>query len=195
MNQNAIRQPWYAPEGLYLETAEDPELPSDVKRKPYVTASETGTLSGSGATSTMEAGPGARASLYARYPPHQFPPFDATLYDLPNFRIPFALGAGATAALVTWPRVPLGQRGVIRKIGGLVIAGLLADVTWSTRINGSPVLPFLAVVGAFGTLEAPQDTQIILNAGDIFSLFVVNTGAAVTVNCRTWGWIWTDERA
>lgn len=196
MTQNAIRQPWYGPEGLFLETTEDPELPSDVRRKPYVTASETGTLSGSGAVSTMEAGPGARASLYSRYPPHQFPPFDATLYDLPNFRIPFVLIAGAAVALVTWARVPLGQRGVIRKVGGVVTAGNLADVTWSTRVNGSPVLPFLAVVGAFGTLEAPQDIQVLLAAGDVFTLFVQNTGALpCSVACRTMGWVWTDERA
>jgi hypothetical protein len=138
----------------------------------------------------------ARRRLYGQYPPHIYPPPDAFVLDLPLVRTPAtAIAGGGSAVMVTYPRIPQGQRGIVRKLAAVVTAGVLADLRWTTRINNAPMQPFPGVRGAIGTLEQPQDTQVLLNAGDVFTLLAENTGGApVSVLSRAYGWLWTDEK-
>jgi hypothetical protein len=148
---------------------EDGLLPSDIRRLPLVSLGV----------------PGA-ASVF---PFAQIPPPGAYLQDLPLDTTGVVILGGAQAVMVAWPIVPLGMLGVVRKIGWTTTNFLTTRFT--TLVNGAPVQPYPGRIGPVGTLEAPQDTQIILQAGDVFSVVALNTGVpAVTVQVRTWGWFW-----
>ncbi len=172
-------------------------LPPDVRRKRYQTTPEGGGASYPSGVS----GVGLRGRPpwgRAEYPPWYYPPIDAYILDLPLNRLPFAVPIGGSAALAIWPRVPMGLLGVVRKIGVIaspVAPDTLANLLITTRKNLAPVQPFPGVTGAIGTIEAPQDTQIVLAAGDVFDVFVQNSGAnAMPVSVRTYGWWWGNEK-
>jgi len=148
---------------------EDALLPSDIRRLPLI-------------------------SLGAQIPnpvfPYQnVPPPGAYLQDLPLDMTAVAVGIGATATIVTWPQVPLGMLGVVRKIAWA--SSQAATTRWTTLVNGSPVQPYPGRIGPVGALEVPQDTQILLQAGDVFSVVALNgAGVIANVQVRTWGWFW-----
>jgi len=148
---------------------EDGLLPSDIRRLPLVSLGL----------------PGAASSFLFS----QVPPPGAYLQDLPLDTTGVAILGGAQAVMALWPIVPLGMLGVVRKIGWTTSNFLTKRFT--TLVNGAPVQPYPGRIGPVGTLEAPQDTQIILQPADVFSVVALNTGVpAVTVQVRTWGWFW-----
>jgi len=148
---------------------EDGLLPSDIRRLPIVSLGELG--------------------LESPFPPAQVPPPGAYLLDLPLNMTGVVILGGAEATIALWPGVPLGMLAVVRKIGWTTSNFLTTRFT--TLVNGAPVQPYPGRIGPVGTLEAPQDTQIILQPGDVFSVVALNTGVpAVTVQVRTWGWSW-----
>lgn len=177
-----------------LEVLEDLDTPPDAARKPYVFGRGAGGYGGAyggGYGAGGPADPFGRAVQEAAYPPHLYPPPRAYILDLPASRIPQSIAPGASLVLVTWPAIPSGATGVVRKIG--LTTSAVADTQITTRINGVPVPPFIQVVGAIGDLVAPQDTQIILRPGDVFDVVAQNTGAgALTAAVRTYGWHWTQ---
>ncbi len=117
------------------------------------------------------------------------PPPGAFLRDLPLDTTGVVILAGSTTTMVTWPIVPLGMLGVVRKIGWTTTN--FATTRFTTLVNGAPVQPYPGRIGPVGSLEIPQDTQIILQPGDVFSVVALNTGGVgVTVQVRTWGWFW-----
>lgn len=170
-------------------------LPPDVRRKRYQTTPEGGSA---GLASRAGAGLAPIGGRLAEYPPWYYPPIDAYILDLPLNRLPFSVPAAGSAALAVWPRVPMGLLGVVRKIGVLaspVAPDTLANLLITTRKNLAPVQPFPGVTGAIGTLEAPQDTQIVLAAGDVFDVLVANSGVnPMPVSVRTYGWWWGNEK-
>jgi hypothetical protein len=148
---------------------EDALLPSDIRRLPLLSLGAQGPSS--------------------PFPPYQIPPQGAYLQDLPLDTTGVVVLGGAQATIAVWPVVPLGMLGVVRKIGWTTTNFLTTRFT--TLVNGAPVQPYPGRIGPVGTLEVPQDTQIILQPWDIFSVVALNTGApAVTVQVRTWGWFW-----
>jgi len=148
---------------------EDALLPSDIRRLPLVSL-------GAQVPTTL-------------FPYQSVPPPAAYLQDLPLDTTGVVILGGAQAVMVTWPTVPMGMLAVVRKIGWTSTNFLTTRFT--TLVNGAPVLPYPGRIGPVGTLEAPQDTQIILQPSDIFSLVALNLGVpAVTVQVRTWGWFW-----
>lgn len=187
-------QRWYTPAYTEEATEESRTLPPDVKRKPWVSDPFAGGAASGAPASAWPAGPiedGRIDSL----PPHLYPPLDAYPLDLPQDRLPVAVLAGTTGVFSAWPIVPLGQRGVVRKLAAVVTAGALADALFTTRINRAPCQPFPGVRGGIGTIEAPQETLIVLAPGDSFDVLVANTGLlAISVAIRTWGWFWAIDK-
>jgi hypothetical protein len=101
---------------------------------------------------------------------------------------PVALAPGASIA-VAWPAVPVGQRGLV-----VALAWTSSDptvVTYQTRKNAVGVLPYATGhLGDLGLLTSPFSLVIgiPLTAGDVFDLFVTNTGAAgITFQTRSLG--------
>ena len=106
---------------------------------------------------------------------------------------PVALAAGASVA-VAWAAVPAGQRG---QVTGLAWhASDPTVVTYQTRKNAVGINPYaVAHLGDVGTLTNPLVLgtgglypAILLAAGDVFDIFVTNTGAvAITFQTRSLG--------
>ena len=148
---------------------EDALLPSDIRRLPLI-------------------------SLGAQLPSPVFPfqnvpPPGAFLLDLPLDMTAVAVGIGATSTIVTWPQVAFGMLGVVRKIGWA--SSQPATTRWTTLVNGAPVQPYPGRIGPVGALEDPQDTQILLQPGDVFSVVALNNaGVIANVQVRTYGWFW-----
>jgi hypothetical protein len=175
-------------DGLDIESPV-PGVPRDVLRKPYHTAGEARIVQPARAVASAAAG------TVSNFPAHLYPPRNAFMLDLPLNRIPFILGAGVSLAFSVWPRVPQGQVGVVRKLAVVLTAGLLGNLRVTTRVNGAPVQPFPGVVGAVGTLEAPQEILVALAAGDVFDVLCTETGGVgVTVAVRSVGWFYSEER-
>jgi hypothetical protein len=98
------------------------------------------------------------------------------------------LAPGASVA-VAWPAVPAGQSGFVT-----ALAFASSDptvVTYQTRVNGIGKGPYAtAHLGDLGTIVAPffLPVGIKLAAGDVFDIFVTNTGAApITFQTRALG--------
>jgi hypothetical protein len=148
---------------------EDALLPSDIRRLPLISL-------GSQAPDPV-------------FPSNQIPPSRAFLLDLPLDMTALAVLAGATSTIVTWPQVPLGMMGVVRKIGWATSQP--ATTRFTTLVNGAPVQPYQGRIGPVGSLELPQDTQILLQSGDIFSVVALNgAGVVAGIQVRTYGWFW-----
>jgi len=121
--------------------------------------------------------------------PRQFPPLEHILQDLPlgpAVRTVGAIAAGGTLT-VTWPAVPQGWAGIVRNVGTFSDAPTLIRI--QARVNGIPRQEYDGVFGPIGTLEAPFDTVIDLDSGDIFDLVMTNTDVVPhTAAMRTFGW-------
>lgn len=155
--------------GDVAEVREDALLPSDVRRLPI-----------------LSLGIDVPRPIF---PNNQIPPPGAFLLDLPLNMTAVAVGVGATVAIVTWPVVPMGMLGVIRKIAWA--SSQPATTRWTTLVNGAPVQPYPGRIGPVGALELPQDTQILLQPGDVFSVVALNNaGVIANVQVRTYGWFW-----
>jgi hypothetical protein len=101
---------------------------------------------------------------------------------------PVALAGGASIA-VAWPAVPAGQRGLV-----VALAWTSSDptvTTYQTRKNGVGVIPYATGhLGDLGLLTSPFPLiiGIPLNAGDVFDIFVTNTGGVgITFQTRALG--------
>ncbi len=121
-------------------------------------------------------------------PPWLFPPALNFPVDLPVNRATVLVPA-AGSLIVTWPAIPQGATGVCRRIG--LSTTDFTNTRTTTRINGNPVPPFGAVVGAIGPLEAMIDltAPVIIRSGDVFSVLLENlAGVGNTMQIRTTGW-------
>jgi hypothetical protein len=176
------------PPGVVSAETDSATVPADVRRKPYqLDPLPLGDSAPAGGGWPL--GPPSRE--VDALPGHLYRPRGAFVIDLPLNRIPQTILAGASAVLALWPKVPQGQLGVVDKLGFVVTAGTLADAKLYTLKNGAPVNPYTGTVGSLGTLEVPQPCGIELDAGDVFSVLVVNTGAnPLDVAVRSVGWFY-----
>lgn len=127
--------------------------------------------------------------------PRVFPPLAGLIrrLDLPIFRIPQAIPAGASLT-VTWDVVPQNALGIVTRIGTQTSEA--ADTRITTRINGFPVEPFIQIFGTVGVLDDPTllAAPIDLNPGDVFSLVMENIGMAPrNMAARTMGYFYEHQ--
>lgn len=127
--------------------------------------------------------------------PRVFPPLIGLIrrLDLPAFRIPQAILAGASL-IITWDVVPQNALGIVTRIA--IQTSNAADTRVTTRVNGFPVEPLIQVVGAVGELQDPTllAAPIDLNPGDVFSLVMENIGMAPRdMAARTMGYFYEHQ--
>lgn len=110
-----------------------------------------------------------------------------TITDLEDSTLQQTLAAGGTLSF-PWPAVlTLGQ------VNGLgFFSADPANTQLDTRINGVPVRPFIAHLGAIGSIENPflLSSPIVLQAGDVFDVLLTNLDPVnpIQVQVRTIGW-------
>jgi len=134
----------------------------------------------------------AGAPTDVELPPRHFAPERAFPVDLPVSRVPVAIPAGGSLVL-EWPIITPGTTGIVKRIG--VSSTDFSNTRISTRVNNTPVPPYMQIIGVVGPPESPIELNppIILKGADTFSLLVENLGGApITVVVRTTGWLYTE---
>lgn len=171
--------------GLPLETAVG--VPADVAVRYAGTPPQPGASLINAALGLAEP-PGA-PTLAPDHEKYHSPPPGCLYYDLPQNRLPIALGPGVGAVLVQTPVCPVGYVGIVRYLA--LVPAVAAAFTFSTRKNAAPVLPFLLAQGAVGAMADP--TRIFIEAfpNETIDVFGTNTGGVaqdVLVRMIYWAW-------
>jgi hypothetical protein len=108
--------------------------------------------------------------------------------DQPTDRRTVAV-AGGGSLTITLAAIPATQKGLIAALG--FTSTDFTNTRITTRVNGVAVNPFIATLGAQGTLQAPTSlgAPIVLSPADVFSILMENlSGVNVDMAARIIGW-------